>query len=90
MVDHNEKRYPVFVNSFAGKFAHSLGGLEIIFVPCIVVAVMVFFGVFLVWRKKLGVRLVSYALIALVTSFFCLPSAEGVEIELDMKEHHNS
>lgn len=33
---------------------------------------------------------VYYALIALVSSFFCLPSAEGVEIELDMKEHHNS
>lgn len=27
-----------------------------------------------------------YALIALVTSFFCLPSAEGVEIELNMED----
>ena len=31
-----------------------------------------------------------YALIALVSSFFCLPSAEGVEIELKMDEYHNS
>lgn len=31
-----------------------------------------------------------YALAGFVSSFFCLPSAEGVEIELNMEERHNS
>lgn len=31
-----------------------------------------------------------YALAGLVSSFFCLPSAEGVEIEMNMAETHKS
>ena len=54
------------IDDFAGKFAHSLGGMEIIVVPVVVVAILVFFAAILAWRKKMGLRILSYALVLLV------------------------
>ncbi len=53
-------------NGFAGSFAHSLGGLEVIVVPFVCVAALAFFGAFLLRAKKISPRLLSLLLIAVV------------------------
>ncbi len=54
------------LQSFSSRFAHSLGGLEVIAVFFVLVAMATLVGGLLVWRKKLGVRFVSYALLLIV------------------------
>ena len=54
------------LKSFASKFAHSLGGLEVVGFICIAVAIVVFVGVWLVSKKKISAKLLSFVLIAVV------------------------
>lgn len=56
------------LNSFASRFAHSLGGLEVIGVVSFLVAVVVILGCFLVWRKRISVRILTYVLTVVVGS----------------------
>lgn len=51
---------------FSSKFAHSLGGLEVVSVLCIVVTIVVFVGAWLVSKKKISAKLLSFVLIAVV------------------------
>ncbi len=51
---------------FSSSFAHSLGGLDIIIAPFVVVTIVTFVGAFLVSGKKISPRLLSFALIAVV------------------------
>lgn len=54
------------IKSFSGKFAHSLGGLEVISVFFIVVAIVALVGCFLVKHKKIAAELLAYSLILVV------------------------
>ncbi len=54
-------------NGFSGSFAHSLGGLEVIVGLFIVVGLLTVIGCFLVNAKKISPRLLSFALIAVVS-----------------------
>ena len=54
------------MDGFASSYAHSLGGFEVIIIPCIVVLVAFLLGALLIWRKQAGVKLISYFLVALV------------------------
>lgn len=54
------------VKSFAGRFAHSLGGLEVILVFVVVVGLLTAIGCMLVAAKKISPRLLSYVLILVV------------------------
>ncbi len=51
---------------FAGSYAHSLGGLEVIVFLFIAVAALTFLGCYLVSEKKISPRLLSFVLIAVV------------------------
>ncbi len=51
---------------FSGSFAHSLGGLEVVIIPCILVAIVAIVGCFLVAGKKISPRLLSFVLVAVV------------------------
>lgn len=48
------------------RFAHSLGGAEVIVVPFVVVAVVTGIGCAFVSRKRIGARLLSYVLLVVV------------------------
>ena len=54
------------LKSFSSKFAHSLGGLEVVGVICLAVAIVVFVGAWLVSKKKISAKLLSFVLIAVV------------------------
>ena len=54
------------LQSFSSRFAHSLGGLEVIGVFFVLVTIATIVGGLLVWRKKIGVRFVSFALLLIV------------------------
>lgn len=54
------------VRSFAGKFAHSLGGMEVIVVFVVVIGLLCIAGFLLVANKKISPRLLSYVLILAV------------------------
>ncbi len=65
------KLFDIEVKSFSGVFAHSLGGLEIILVLFLAVALVAFVGGFLVAGRKLSPRMLSLALIAVVAAQVC-------------------
>lgn len=52
---------------FSSSFAHSLGGLDVIVALFAVVAIITLAGAFLVGKKKISPRLLSFALIAVVS-----------------------
>lgn len=54
------------LKSFSSRFAHSLGGMEVVAVLLGVVLIVSAVGIVLVWRKKIGVRFLSYVLIVVV------------------------
>ncbi|MBO7297872.1 MAG: YfhO family protein, partial [Clostridia bacterium] len=54
------------LSSFSGRFAHSLGGAEVVGVFCVLVVVVTVFGAVLVWRKKLTLRVLSVVLMVIV------------------------
>lgn len=54
------------IKSFSSKFAHSLGGLEVIAVFFIVVAIVTLIGCLLVKHRKIATELLAYALILVV------------------------
>lgn len=59
------------LDSFSSRFAHSLGGLEVVIVFFVIVAILVIMGCALVYTKKLGLTLLSFALIAVVGVQVC-------------------
>ena len=52
---------------FSASFAHSLGGMQVVLVLAGAVAVACLVGFFLVHKKKISIRLLSYVLIAVVS-----------------------
>lgn len=54
------------LNSFAGRFAHSLGGLEVIMFLAPVVLVLTTFGVILLCRRRVNPRVVAIVLTVVV------------------------
>lgn len=54
------------LKSFASRFAHSLGGLEVVGFICIAVALVTLVGAFLVGKKKISAKLLSLVLVAVV------------------------
>ena len=54
------------LDSFSGRFAHSLGGLEIIIIPFVIVAIVAIIGCLMVAVKKISPRMLSIALIVVV------------------------
>lgn len=54
------------LSSFPGRFAHSLGGAEVVALLFGVVAIVTAIGVVLVWRKKSSPRLLAWVLFAVV------------------------
>ncbi len=54
------------LNSFAGRFAHSLGGMEVIMFLAPIVAIAVVVGVVLVSLKKINPRLVAVTLMVVI------------------------
>lgn len=52
--------------SFSERYAHSLGGCEVVVVFLVVVAIVTCTGCLLAAKKKIGLRLLSYVLIAIV------------------------
>lgn len=52
--------------SFSGAFAHSLGGIYVIAVICVVVVLVTVFGAILVKHKKIGLRLLTCVLLVTV------------------------
>ena len=54
------------IDSFSGRFAHSLGGLEVIIVLFVLVAVVAIIGCLLMALKKVSPRMLSIALIVVV------------------------
>ena len=54
------------LSSFSERFAHSLGGAEVVGVFCVLVVVVTVFGAVLVWRKKLTLRVMSVVLMLIV------------------------
>ena len=51
---------------FSSRFAHSLGGLEVVGILCIAVALVVFVGVIFVYFKKISAKTLSFVLIVVV------------------------
>ena len=51
---------------FSSRFAHSLGGLEVVGFICIAVALVTLIGLAFVYFKKISVKLLSFVLIAVV------------------------
>ena len=56
------------LGGFSSSFAHSLGGLEVVFIPFLLIAVVVGVGAVLVAKKKASARLLSLVLIAVVST----------------------
>lgn len=54
------------LNSFAGRFAHSLGGLEVIMFLTPIVLILTSVGVLLLCRRKINPRIVAIVLTAVV------------------------
>lgn len=54
------------LNSFAGRFAHSLGGLEVIMFLTPIVVILTSVGVLLLCRRKINPRIVAIVLTAVV------------------------
>ena len=54
------------LNSFASRFAHSLGGLEVVIIPFAIVSAVAALGIFLVAFRKVSPRILSFILIAVV------------------------
>ena len=54
------------IDSFSGRFAHSLGGLEVIIILFVLVAVVAIIGCLLMAMKKISPRMLSIALIVVV------------------------
>ncbi len=54
------------LDSFSGRFAHSLGGAEVICVPFILVGILTLVGAGLVRNKKTSLRLVSLVMVGVV------------------------
>ncbi|MBQ7323164.1 MAG: YfhO family protein, partial [Clostridia bacterium] len=55
------------LNSFAGRFAHSLGGLEAIAWTCGVVAIITILGLIFLSLKKVNTKLVALVLVAVAS-----------------------
>lgn len=56
------------IKSFSSKFAHSLGGAEVVAVPFVIVGIVTLFGCILVGKKKISPRWLSFALIVVVAT----------------------
>ncbi len=54
------------LKSFSSRFAHSLGGAEVVGVFCVLVLIVAVFGAVLVWRKKLTAKVFAVALTVIV------------------------
>lgn len=54
------------LESFSGRFAHSLGGLEVVIIPFVLIAVVAIIGCLLMALKKISPRMLSIALIVVV------------------------
>ncbi len=54
------------LSSFSSRFAHSLGGAEVVAVFFVLICVLVLFASLLVKKKKIGLQLVSWLMIAIV------------------------
>ena len=54
------------LDSFASRFAHSLGGLEVVVVPFAVVAILGLVGGLMVAFRKVSPRMLSFVLVAVV------------------------
>ncbi len=54
------------ISGFSAKFAHSLGGMEVIAVLFVAVAIVFIVGAALVAKKKISVRWLSYVLIVVI------------------------
>ncbi len=54
------------LSSFSSRFAHSLGGAEVVAVFFVLICVLVLFASLLVKKKKIGLKLVSWLMIAVV------------------------
>ncbi len=52
--------------SFSSRFAHSLGGIEVMAIFCVVVVAVAIFCAIMVKKRKVGLKLVSWLLIAVV------------------------
>ncbi len=65
------KLFGVDGESFSGRFAHSLGGFEVIIVLFLVLSLVAFVGCFFVADKKVSPRLLSYVLVSLVCVQVC-------------------
>lgn len=59
------------LDSFSSRFAHSLGGLEVVIVFFVIVALFVVLGCGLAYAKKIGLTLLSFVLIAVVAVQVC-------------------
>lgn len=60
------EEYKAGLSSFSSRYAHSLGGAEVVGVFCVLVAVLTVFGAVLAWRKKLNLRVFSIMLTIVV------------------------
>lgn len=68
------------LGGFATGYAHSYGGLEVIIIPFVIVAVLALVGGFLIGERKISPRLLSYILIAVVgvqVVFYSFAMVEG-------------
>ena len=54
------------LKSFSSRFAHSLGGAEVVGVFCVLVAIVTIFGSVLVWRKKMTTKVLALTLMVVV------------------------
>ena len=55
------------LGGFSARFAHSLGGIEVLIVPFVFVTLLTAIGCFMVACKKISPRFLSYILIAVVS-----------------------
>ena len=63
---YDDEEFIGSVRSFAGKFAHSLGGMEVLVVFVVIIGLLCIAGFLLVANKKISPRLLSYVLILTV------------------------
>lgn len=54
------------IDGFSARLAHSLGGIEVIVIPCVFVVLLVASGCFMVACRKISPRFLSFMLIAVV------------------------
>ena len=54
------------INGFSARFAHSLGGAEVVVIPFVLVVVVTTVGGFMAALRKISIRFLSYILIAIV------------------------